>query len=175
MRIGLGLLAALALVVVASALARMNAYEAAYGLTRLRLLVAACEVWFGLIFVMVLANGIQLRPLGRRKGGWLQAAAFGTGVGMLLLLAALNPDRMIAERNIDRYEANGKIDVSYLNGLSADAAPALDRLPSSMRTCAMQEMSRELEREGDAWYEFNWGRNVARSYKVPLEYCTRYP
>jgi hypothetical protein len=173
MRIGLGLLAGLAFVVVISALARMDAYEAAYGLTRLRLLVAACEVWFGLIFVMVLLNGMRLRPLGRRKGGWLLPASFAAGVGMLILLAALNPDRMIAERNIDRYQTNGKIDVYYLGGLSADAAPALDRLPPSLRGCALEKMNRELD--DDAWYEFNWGRHVARTYDVSSANCSRYP
>jgi hypothetical protein len=163
MRIGLGLLAGLALVVVISALARMDAYEEAYGLTRLRLLVFACELWFGLIFVLVLANGVRLRPLGRRKGGWLQRAAFGTGVAMLLLLAALNPDGMVADRNIDRYEATGKFDVYYLHGLSADAAPAIDRLPEPMRTCALLALRLRTD-DRDAWYEFNLGRRNALTY-----------
>jgi hypothetical protein len=173
MRIGLGLLAGLALVVVISALARMNAYEQAYGLTRLRLLVAACEIWFGLIFLMVLANGVRLRPLGRRKGGWLQKAAFGTGVGMLLVLAALNPDGMIANRNIDRYEATKRIDVYYLGELSADAVPALDRLPEPLRSCALRDIKRRMNLGHDAWYEFNWGRRAARDHKVGSNaYCT---
>jgi hypothetical protein len=173
MRIGLGLLAGLALVVVISALARMNAYEQAYGLTRLRLLVAACEIWFGLIFLMVLANGVRLRPLGRRKGGWLQKAAFGTGVGMLLVLAALNPDGMIANRNIDRYEATKRIDVYYLGELSADAVPALDRLPEPLRSCALRDIKRRMNLEHDAWYEFNWGRRAARDHTVGSNaYCT---
>jgi hypothetical protein len=173
MRTGLGLLAGLALVVVASALARMAAYEDAYGLTRLRLLVAACEVWFGLIFLMVLANGVRLRPLGRRKGGWLQKAAFGTGVGMLLLLAALNPDGMIADRNIDRYEATRKIDIYYLGELSADAVPAIDRLPEPLRSCALRQIQRRMNTENDAWYEFNRGRQAARGEKPGSDsYCT---
>ncbi|WP_373872655.1 DUF4153 domain-containing protein [Actinoplanes couchii] len=45
----LGALAVLTLVIVASALHRMTVYTDMYGLTRLRLLVAACEVWFGLV------------------------------------------------------------------------------------------------------------------------------
>lgn len=166
MRIGLGLLAGLALVVVASALLRMAAYEDAYGLTRLRLLVAACEAWFGLTFLMVLANGLRRPPLGRRKGGWLQTAAFGTGVGMLLLLAALNPDRVIADRNIDRYEATGRIDVYYLGELSVDAVPVIDRLPEPLRTCALLQLRRQVGLGDDAWYEFNRGRQIARTYEL---------
>jgi hypothetical protein len=162
MRLALGALTVLALVVVASALARMSAYEDAYGLTRLRLLVFACELWFGSVFVMVLFAGAGLRPSGRLKGGWLPRTVFGAGVAMLLGLAVLNPDRFIAERNVDRYLDGGRLDVSYLAGLSADAAPALDRLPGPARACALQRIVRELDREPDAWYEFNAGRSAAR-------------
>ncbi|GAA1039590.1 DUF4173 domain-containing protein [Virgisporangium ochraceum] len=175
MRTGLGLLAGLALVVVASALARMAAYEDAYGLTRLRLLVAACEVWFGLIFLLVLANGVRLRPLGRRKGGWLQATAFGTGVALLLVLSVLNPDRMIADRNIDRFQATGKIDATYLETLSPDAAPAIDRLPEPMRTCALREIVRQLRADGDTWSEYNRSRRAALALPLnPRAVCSNY-
>jgi len=162
MRLALGALAVLALVVVASALARMAAYEDAYGLTRLRLLVFACELWFGSIFVMVLVAGAGLRPFGRQKGGWLPRTVFGAGVAMLLGLALLNPDRLIADRNIDRYESGGRLDVWYVAGLSADAAPALDRLPPRLRECALQRIARDLSDRKDAWYEFNAGRSTAR-------------
>ena len=46
-RVILGALAALTLVIVASALHRMDVYADTYGLTRLRLLVALCELWLG--------------------------------------------------------------------------------------------------------------------------------
>ncbi|MCF2939417.1 DUF4173 domain-containing protein [Paenibacillus alkaliterrae] len=39
-----------------------------------------------------------------------------------------NFDARIAEKNSERYEQTGKIDVSYLGRLSADAAPALQKL-----------------------------------------------
>jgi len=162
MRLALGALTVLALVVVASALARMAAYEDAYGLTRLRLLVFACELWFGSIFVMVLVAGAGLRPSGRLKGGWLPRTVFGAGIAMLLGLAVLNPDRLIAERNVDRYLHGGRLDVAYLAGLSADAAPALRRLPEPARACALQRIVRDLDGERDAWYEFNAGRSAAR-------------
>jgi hypothetical protein len=162
LRAALGALATLALIVVASALARMAAYESVYGLTRLRLLVAACEVWFGLIFVMVLASGVHLRDHGRVKGGWLARAIVGTGVAMLIAIAAVNPDRLIADRNIDRYEQGGRLDVWYLNGLSADAAPALDRLPEPARSCALIRIAADVAGDPDAWYEFNLGRWIAR-------------
>jgi hypothetical protein len=118
-------------------------------------------VWFGLIFLLVLANGVRLRPLGRRKGGWLQTTAFGTGVALLLVLSVLNPDRMIADRNIDRYEATGRIDVDYLESLSPDAAPAIARLPEPMRACALRAIARQFWDDEDTWYEYNRSRRAA--------------
>jgi hypothetical protein len=170
LRVALGVLAVLALVVVASALARMSAYEQAYGLTRLRLLVAICEVWLGLVFVLVLAAGVRLR------GSWVPRAVLGTGVAALLALAVINPDRVIADRNIDRHPDGVGLDVQYLATLSADAAPALDRLPEPQRSCALRYIAYDLDRQPDAWYEFNVGRWRARQIErvsPPLGGCWR--
>jgi hypothetical protein len=161
LRVVLGALTVLALVVVASALIRMAAYEQAYGLTRLRLLVAACEIWLGLVFGYVLAAGARLQS----SGTWLARAVIGTGVGMLLAIAVLNPDRLIAERNIDRFDRGGQLDLQYLGGLSADAVPALDRLPAWERSCALSPIVTTMER--DAWYQFNWGRWQAHQAAPP--------
>ena len=56
-----------------------------------------------------------------------------SGAALLLGLALANPDAWIARHNIDRYEATGKVDWSYLRGLSADAAPTLAALRPSRR------------------------------------------
>jgi Domain of unknown function (DUF4153) len=152
----LGSLAALTLVIVASALYRMNLYEQAYGFTRLRILVSACELWLGAVFAMVLAAGVRLRAR------WLAQAVAGSAAAALLGLALLNPDRFIAERNIDRYERIDRIDVDYLSRLSADAAPALDRLPSPLRECALARIGADLADHPDDWRGTNLGRERAR-------------
>jgi hypothetical protein len=153
-RVLLGALAGLTLVIVASALYRMNLYQQAYGFTRLRLLVSACELWLGAVFAMVLAAGVRLRAR------WLAQAVAGSATAALLGLALLNPDRFIADRNIDRYERTDRIDVFYLYQLSADAAPALDRLPYPLRDCALSQIASELT-ESD-WRSANLGRERAR-------------
>src|SRR5690606_34756713 len=140
-RILFGSLVALTLVIVASAMSRMWAYEQAYGFTRLRVLVSAVEVWLGVVLVLLLIAGISLR----RPARWLPGAVVATGVAMLIGLAALNPDRFIADRNIDRLEAGGSIDYEYLADLSADAVPALMRLPEPLRSCALHDIARDLE------------------------------
>ena len=61
LRGALGLLCVLALVVVASALYRMNLYQEAYGFSQLRLLVDFFEAWLGLVVVGVIVAGITLR------------------------------------------------------------------------------------------------------------------
>jgi hypothetical protein len=154
----LGTLAALALVVVASALYRMHVYEQAYGFTRLRLVVSVCELWLGGLFVLILAAGVRLRA------GWLPRAAVGAAVAALIGLVGLNPDGFIAERNVQRYETTGRIDARYLSGLSADAAPALGRLSDrELRACALSEIAEKLAGRPDDWRTANLGRSRARA------------
>ena len=144
---------------VGSALYRMWVYEQAYGFTRLRLVVSAFELWLGVLFLLVLVSGIQLRT------GWLPRAAVGTGLVVLLGLAVLNPDRFIASHNLDRYQETGRIDVSYLSELSADAVPELNRLRSgsTLRNCALWIINSDLIAEPDGFWEFNAARSEARA------------
>ncbi|MEU8386572.1 DUF4173 domain-containing protein [Micromonospora sp. NPDC048842] len=153
-RVLLGTLTALSLVIVASALYRMQVYADAYGATRLRLVVSTVELWLGLLFVLV---GVAVARL---RAEWLPRLVVGTAVLALLGLALLNPDRLIADRNVDRYLETGRLDVSYLSGLSADAVPALNRLPEPMRSCALGQIAAELPRDG--FWAANLGRERAR-------------
>lgn len=148
LRGALGLLCALTLVVVASALYRMHLYQEAYGFTRLRLLVDVFEGWLGLVVMGVLLAGVAL------KGGWLPRMALVSSAVMLLGLAAINPDAWIAHHNIERYESTGKVDWHYLSGLSLDAAPVLSHLSESDRGCALAT----YVRPDDGWLGWNYGR-----------------
>jgi signal transduction histidine kinase len=151
LRGSLGLLCVLTLVVVASALYRMNVYQEAYGFTRLRLLVDVFEGWLGLLVLGVMAAGLTL------KAAWLPRAALLSGAVLLFLLAAVNPDAWIARHNLDRYAATGKVDWSYLQGLSADAVPVLATLPDDVVECALTGH----EPDDDDWLEWNLGRHRA--------------
>jgi hypothetical protein len=154
-RVLLGALTLLSLVIVASALYRMNVYADAYGATRLRLVVATVELWLGLLFVLVGVAVLRLRA------GWLPRLVLGTAVLALLGLALVNPDHLIAERNVDRHRETGRVDADYLAGLSADAVPALDRLPEPLRSCALREIGGELPDDGIRTW--NLGRARARA------------
>jgi hypothetical protein len=171
LRVLLGALAGLTLVIVASALNRMWAYQDAFGYTVLRVVVAACELWLGVVYLMVLVAVLRLRA------PWLPRAVVASAVGAVLALAAVNPDAYVAERNVARYEQTGKIDVRYLGTLSADAVPALTRLPDPMRTCALSGPRYRLGAAGgDGWAGWNLARSNSRellrsTYFLPSPQC----
>jgi hypothetical protein len=114
----LGGLCVLTLVVLASALKRLGLYEEAFGYTRLRVSAHVAILWLGAIFALILAAGATRRP------GLLPRAVVAVTAAFLIAFAASNPDLRIARGNLAR---GGELDGSYLNGLSADAAPALER------------------------------------------------
>jgi hypothetical protein len=156
-RVLLGGLAGLSLVIVASAVKRLAVYEEAYGFTRLRVLVGATELWLGLLFGMVLLAGVRLR------GGWMPRAVAASAVLALLGVAAVGPDRFVADHNLDRYQQTGRIDTDYLARLSPDAVPALLRLPPALRGCPLAAIAQRLEQEPDGWRTWNLGRSRARA------------
>jgi two-component system sensor histidine kinase BaeS len=150
----LGLLCVATMVVVASALYRMDVYQDAYGFTRLRLLVDVFEGWLGLLVLATMVGGLALRAT------WLPRFGLISGVTLLLGLAALNPDAWIARHNVDRYDDTGKVDWAYLAGLSDDALPVLRDLPTDLQECAI-----DLDdRHHDDWLEWNLGRARAADF-----------
>ena len=148
LRGSLGLLCVMTLVVIGSALHRMQLYQEAYGFTRLRLLVDVFDLWLALVFLAIMAGGAVLR------GGWLPRFALLSGVIALLGLAAINPDAWIAQRNIDRLADTGKVDWYYLQHLSDDAVPTFTQLPAGLQHCALDGYTGS----DDDWLEWNLGR-----------------
>jgi two-component system, OmpR family, sensor histidine kinase BaeS len=149
----LGALCVMTIVVVVSALYRMHLYEVAYGSTRLRLLVSVFEGWLGVMVVLVIIAGV----VGARR--WLVPVAVRLGAAGLLGLAMVNPDLYIAQHNIARADAPVGIDWKYLGELSADAYPALVRLPAAQFECATR-YSAGLGH--DDWLAWNLSRARAR-------------
>lgn len=155
-RVVLGSLCVLTLIVVAAALRRMDLYVDAYGLTRLRVSVAAMELWLGLVIVLIMAAGV----LGARR---LPSAVAGSAAAAVLVFGLLSPDGMVAERNAARFQQDGKIDLAYFQSLSADAVPALDGLPEPQRSCALRGIADGLARSGASpWYATSLGEQRAR-------------
>ncbi len=155
LRVLLGLLCALSVVIVVSALYRMETYQKVYSFTGERIFVMGFELLLGTVFVLVMVAGIGGR------GAWIPRATAVLGVLLLLSLAVLNPEDYAARRNILRYQETGKIDAWYLRALSADATPALAELPDAVRRCALSWIAPKLA-DPDPWYAWNLGRMQAR-------------
>ena len=151
----LAILCALTIVVLVSSVQRLLLYEDAFGLTRLRLVATAFALWLGGLFVLVVVAGVS----GRLRRRLAHVAVVGTALA-LLGFSLVNPDRLIAERNVDRWRETGRIDAGYLRRLSADAAPALVELPAELGV--LTELEGALAR-GEPWSSFNLSRRGARN------------
>ncbi|MGW2242965.1 DUF4153 domain-containing protein [Streptomyces hirsutus] len=151
----LGTLCALTLIVVASAVRRMDMYVEAYGLTRLRISVVTVELWLGLVILLIMAAGAW----GAR---WLPRAVAASAAAGALAFGLAAPDGLIAENNVRRYEKTHKFDLDYARDLSADAVPALDRLEEPMRSCVLGPLAERLGPATASWYEISWGEVHAR-------------
>ncbi len=118
-RVLAGVLVALLFVVMVSAVQRMRLYQAAYGLTELRLYTTAFMGWLGMVLAWFAATVLRGRP------GRFPRGAVMSGFAVVAALNVLNPDALIARTNLRRAERTGKLDAVYLSRLSADAAPAV--------------------------------------------------
>lgn len=161
LRVVLGALCGLTLVVVGSALHRMDLYQQAYGFTLLRVLVDGFELWLGLLVVLVLVAGVRL------SGWWLPRAALASAVAFVLVGGLANPEAWVAQRNIDRYQATGKLDAAYLRSLGSDATPAIVAgLPRDVSACIVLPSTIAARAQREDVLSWNLGRSREASVEV---------
>jgi hypothetical protein len=156
LRVLLGTLCVLTLVVVASALHRLHLYEDAFGLTRTRLAAETVSWGLGGLFVIVLVAGLVRAVRTQLPRLALSGIALG-----LVLFSLSNPDGRVAERNVDRWARTGDLDVAYVQGLSADAVPALAELPEPLRARVLEPLAARLG-EPEPWTSASYSRHRAR-------------
>jgi uncharacterized protein DUF4153 len=159
-----GLLLVLLAVIMASALARMRLYVAAYGLTDDRLYATA---------FMVLLIGVLAWFCWTVLRGVRQRFAFGALMQAFAVLAGLhvlNPDAFVVSFNLNRPVAERPFDARYASTLGADAVPALlEALPrfTTEDRCLVvrQLLKRWVDGEGadTDWRSWNWSRARAQS------------
>jgi len=150
---GGGPLLVLVLVLVASALRRLWLYEEAFGWTVLRLDVGVFELWLG---VMIAAIGVAWLL---QRTAMVPRLVVASAAVVLLGLGLAGPDALVASWNVDRFQRTNKIDLGYLQQLSADAVPALTRLPQPLRACVL----RYRDTDPDPWYAANVSRLRAKA------------
>lgn len=121
-RLLMGAAIVLTLVVVAVAVGRLTLYTDAFGLTMLRLYSTIFAVWIGVVFT-ALGAAVAGVGAGRR---WLLPFASATGIVTLLVLNLANPEALVVDYNVARWQRTDRVDLHYLTtGLSDDAVPTL--------------------------------------------------
>ncbi|MEO3811492.1 DUF4153 domain-containing protein [Sphaerisporangium sp. B11E5] len=164
----LGLLCAFTLVILASALHRLDLYTDAYGLSRLRAAVQVTIWWLAAVFVLVLTAG-AIRLRGPGVPWFFRSLVLLTGL-TVFTFAVWNPEARVAEtqmavRGIDR------LDHEYLGDLGPEAVPALDRLPEPSRSCVLRDVvsANDLDTP-DPWNGWNLAlaraRDILRQHPV---------
>lgn len=113
---------ALTIVVVVVAIRRLELYEAAYGLTMLRLACLAVAVWIGVLFV-VLGSTLLRRGLPSRA---FPAAFIASGLLLITAWGVANPASIVATTNLRRAGQGHAFDIREVTGLGADAVPAIE-------------------------------------------------
>jgi two-component system sensor histidine kinase BaeS len=112
---------ALTLGVVVVAIRRLALYEAAFGLTMLRLACLVAAVWIGVVFLMLAASVLAHGLLSR----WFPAAMLISALVLIAAWGAVNPAAIVASTGIQRAEHGQQLDVRQAASLGPDAAPAL--------------------------------------------------
>jgi hypothetical protein len=108
------------------------------------------------IFVLVLVAGAMTRT------SWLPRTAVTLTALSLLVFTLVNPEGLVARRNVERFEATGALDLGYIQTLGADAVPALAKLPTWLRCTALEQTAYRLT-ESDPLLGWNLSRSRART------------
>jgi hypothetical protein len=166
----IGALCLLTVVVMASAAHRLALYAGAYGFTRARLTGAAAGAFLVVVLALVAV---------RASAAWLPRALALSAVLTVLGFAAVNPDGVVADTVIQRFEKDGHLDGAYLAGLSDDAVPALNRLPEPERSCLIRAVTGGLDhRRPEPWYAYTVGYDRAAAIldlRPTLQNCEGRP
>lgn len=156
-----GVQVGLLFVIMASGLHRMRLYQAAYGLTELRLYTTVFMLWMGVVlgwFAWTVLRGH------RERFAW---GALTTAFEAIVILHVVNPDAAIVRANAARADAPLRFDAAYAASLSADAVPpllaALPRVRPELRCVAADRLrGRWLESRAD-WRSWSLSRGRARA------------
>ncbi len=142
-----------------SAYMRLILYEEAYGYTYIRFLVHAFMIYLAILLIIAAL---------RIRSGKIPIARCYIVISLVayVLVNYAGMDRIIAEKNVDRFRDNGNIDALYLSTLSVDAIPVLIKF-SEKEYPGMKPLLEEkwvsLANEDRKWPSFNGSRYRAET------------
>ncbi len=151
-------------VMVVVSILRLQMYSDAFGLTMLRLYTTVFAGWVGLVLALA-AIALWASP---RE--WLAPTVVALALLGVFAMNVVNPEALVAKTNLARAEQTGRLDASYLHGLSTDAVPALVAHPPSpgvdssgvLRTWCLELAGAP---KGLAW---NWSKQQAHDQLAAL-------
>lgn len=120
-RLALTILVLASGVLLVSAFMRLTMYEDAYGFTFTRVLAHSFMLFLMVILAYTLIK-IWLEKLSLFHFYFIASLIYYVGIN------TVNLDRMVVEQNLARYENTGKIDIHYLNSMSATGTLGLIEL-----------------------------------------------
>lgn len=144
-------------IMLASAYQRLSMYEAAYGFTIDRLLAHAF-----MIFLMVILGYTFIRVWIER----LSLTHFYLIIGLTFYtgLNAIDMSKIVVDKNIERFEQTGKIDIDYLDSLSYTGINGLiqlyelDKDNSELASLLLDRKDWINKDSGDSWQSFNFAK-----------------
>ncbi len=146
--------------VLISAARRMHLYVDAYGLSELRFYVSAAMLWLAVLV------GAVVYGVGRSRLSRLPRTLAFTLVAAVAGLSVSNPDRLIAEYNLNRTSGEVTLDHSYLSKLGGGAVPplldALPQLPESQRAAIWKDLQGRYGTADRDWRDWNFRQSSAR-------------
>ncbi len=156
--------AVLTIGLVAVSVHRLSLYEDEFGLTLLRLMSTLFALWLGGVAILVAAA--TAGPTWLRSH--LTASLLGWYLIALIAFAAINPDQVVAQRNIERAREGADLDLGYLAGLSSDAHSVLERelTESEIQTLVSQHwyVDCRLADRDPRWASFNFSHHASRDW-----------
>nr|WP_255807449.1 DUF4173 domain-containing protein [Cohnella mopanensis] len=135
-----------------SAYMRLVLYEEVYGYTYIRFLVHAFMIYLALLLIIAaLRIRTSIVPLAK--------CYIVISLAAYVLVNYVGMDRIIAEKNIERFRDSGIIDREYISNLSMDAIPALVKLSKQedpgMKPLLEKRWVALMANEDRKWPSFN--------------------
>jgi len=155
------------ILIMVSAFTRLSLYEEAYGFTTLRLYSHAFIILLVVIFCLLIYKIYK-----DKRENTFAFRVFLSIALFLVVMNFLNPDAFIARRNIEQFDATGKLDIYYLSHLSDDAIPDTIKVLNLSNEDLRKSFARELywrTQNSDSPYFSQWqSLNISRmrAYKI---------
>ncbi|MBW8351537.1 DUF4173 domain-containing protein [Bacillus sp. IITD106] len=169
-RIALTILVLSSGVLLVSAFMRLTMYEDAYGFTFTRVLAHSFMIFLMVILAYTFIK-IWLEKLSLFHFYFIASLIYYVGLNVV------NIDKFVVERNIERYEQTGKIDIEYLSSFSsAGRLGLIEVYKKNPNEPDLESLLKQLKTElrpTHSWQSQNYTRNKAYEKLMELDFSSK--